>query len=215
MSCGRPKCASIRRPSSSSTICASVSAGCPARSGRSPVRSSRRPHGREWPAASSRPSWRRSRRRARGRCRRSPGRRPAPRRGRSWPRSTATFRFARDGVGGEQDAGGLREHHLLHHHGHLDLAVIEAVLQPVVTARSVNSEAQHRRTCSRIAAGPDDVQVRVLLPGEGGRRQILRGRAGSHGVRGVLAEPGERASDRRRQVIRGWRSPRWSGGSPR
>ena len=35
---------------------------------------------------------------------------------------------ARDGVGREQDAGRLREDHLLHDHGHLDLPVVEAVL---------------------------------------------------------------------------------------
>ena len=48
---------------------------------------------------------------------------------------------------------------------------------------------------------PHDVQVRVLLAGEGGRRQVLRRRAGSDGVGGLLAEPGERAGDRRRQIV--------------
>ena len=37
----------------------------------------------------------------------------------------------RDRVGGEEDAGRLREHHLLHDHGHAHLAVVETVLQPV------------------------------------------------------------------------------------
>ena len=48
---------------------------------------------------------------------------------------------------------------------------------------------------------PHDVQVRVLLAREGGRRQVLRRRAGSDGVGGLLAEPGERAGDRRRQIV--------------
>ena len=47
-----------------------------------------------------------------------------------------------------------------------------------------------------------DVQVRVLLAGEGGRRQVLRRRAGPDGVGGLLAEPGERAGDRRREIAR-------------
>jgi hypothetical protein len=46
-----------------------------------------------------------------------------------------------------------------------------------------------------------DVQVCVLLAREGGRRQVLRRRAGSDGVGGLLAEPGERASDRRREIV--------------
>ena len=49
---------------------------------------------------------------------------------------------------------------------------------------------------------PHDVQVRVLLACEGGRRQVLRRRARSDGVGGSLAEPGERAGDRRRQIVR-------------
>ena len=46
-----------------------------------------------------------------------------------------------------------------------------------------------------------DVEIRVLLARERRRRQILRGRAGSHGVGGVLAESSERARDRRRDVV--------------
>ncbi len=48
---------------------------------------------------------------------------------------------------------------------------------------------------------PHDVQVGVLLAREGGRRQVLRRRTGSDGVGGVLAEPGERAGNRRRQIV--------------
>jgi hypothetical protein len=49
---------------------------------------------------------------------------------------------------------------------------------------------------------PHDVQVRVLLACEGGRRQVFCRRAGSHGVGGLLAGPGEREGDRRRQIAR-------------
>jgi hypothetical protein len=47
-----------------------------------------------------------------------------------------------------------------------------------------------------------DVQVGVVLAGEGCRRQVLCRRAGSHGVGGVLAELRERAGDRRREIVR-------------
>jgi len=46
-----------------------------------------------------------------------------------------------------------------------------------------------------------DVQIRVLLAREGGRREVLRHRSRSDGVGGLLAEPGEQAGDRRRQII--------------
>ena len=48
---------------------------------------------------------------------------------------------------------------------------------------------------------PHDVQVRVLLAREGGRGQVLCRRARSDGVGGVLTEQGERAGDRRRQIV--------------
>lgn len=47
-----------------------------------------------------------------------------------------------------------------------------------------------------------DVQVRVLLAREGGRRQVLRRGAGSHGVGGLLAGPGERLGDRLGDIVR-------------
>jgi hypothetical protein len=52
----------------------------------------------------------------------------------------------------------------------------------------VKSEAQHRLTCWRIAAGPYDVEVRVLLAGEGGCRQVFRRRARSDSVGSLLAD---------------------------
>ena len=48
---------------------------------------------------------------------------------------------------------------------------------------------------------PHDVQERVVLAREGGRRRVLRRRAGPDGVGGLLPEPGQRAGDRRRQIV--------------
>ena len=51
-----------------------------------------------------------------------------------------------------------------------------------------------------MASGPGDVQIRVVLAGEGRRRLILRGRAGSDGAGGLLAEPSDGTGDLRRDV---------------
>jgi hypothetical protein len=66
----------------------------------------------------------------------------------------------------------------------------------------VKREAQHRLTCWRIAAGPTTFRY-VLLARERGRRQVLCRRAGPDGAGGLLAEAGERADDRRRQLVGG------------
>jgi hypothetical protein len=47
-----------------------------------------------------------------------------------------------------------------------------------------------------------DIQVRVLLAGERGGRQVLSGRAGSDRVGGLFAESGKCARDRRREIAR-------------
>ena len=109
---------------------------------------------------------------------------------------------ARDGVGREQDAGRLREDHLLHDHGHVDLPVVDAV--PLAVGHGPLGEQRGPAPADVLEdrRRPHDVQVRVLLAGEGGRRQVLRRRAGSDGVGGLLAEPGERAGDRRREIAR-------------
>ena len=108
---------------------------------------------------------------------------------------------ARDGVGREQDAGRLREDHLLHDHGHVDLAVVDAVPQAVGHGPLGEQRGPAPADVLEDRRRPHDVQVRVLLAREGGRRQVLRRRAGSDGVGGLLAEPGERAGDRRRQIV--------------
>ncbi len=110
---------------------------------------------------------------------------------------------AREGVGREQDAGRVREDHLLHDHGHVHRAVVDAAA-PAVGHGALGEErgpapadvAEDRRRAH-------DVEVRVLLAGEGGRRQVLRRRAGAHGVGGPFTGPGERAGDRRREIVRG------------
>ena len=107
----------------------------------------------------------------------------------------------RDGVGREQDAGRLREDHLLHDHGHVDLPVVEAVPQAVGHGPLGEERGPAPADVLEDRRRPHDVQVRVLLAREGGRRQVLRRRAGSDGVGGLLAEPGERAGDRRRQIV--------------
>ena len=109
---------------------------------------------------------------------------------------------ARDGVGREQDASRMREDHLLHDHGHLDHPVVEAVPQAVGHGPLGEQRCPAPADVLEDRRRPDDVQVRVLLACEGRRRQVLRRRARSYGVGGLLAEPGERAGDCRRQILR-------------
>ena len=108
---------------------------------------------------------------------------------------------ARDGVGREQDAGRMREDHLLHDHGHLDLPVVEAVPQAVGHGPLGEERGPAPADVLEDRRRPHDVQVGVLLACEGGRRQVLCRRTGADGVGGLLAEPGERAGDRRRQIV--------------
>ena len=108
----------------------------------------------------------------------------------------------RDGVGREQDAGRLREDHLLHDHGHVDRTVVDAV--PLAVGHGPLGEQRGPAPADVLEdrGRAHDVQVRVLLAGEGGRRQVLCRRAGSDGVGGLLAELGESAGDRRREIAR-------------
>ena len=109
---------------------------------------------------------------------------------------------ARDGVGREQDAGHLREDHLLHDHGHVDRTVVEAVPQAVGHGPIGEQRGPAAADVLEDRGRAHDVQVSVVLAGEGGRRQILCRRAGSDGVGSLLAELSERAGDRRREIIR-------------
>ena len=96
----------------------------------------------------------------------------------------------------------MREDHLLHDHGHVDRPVVDAVAQAVGHGPLGEQRRPAPADVLEDRRRPHDVQVRVLLAGEGGRRQVLCRRAGSHGVGGLLAEPGERAGDRRREIVR-------------
>ena len=95
----------------------------------------------------------------------------------------------------------LREDHPLHDHGHLHLPVVDAVLQPVGHGSLGEERGPAPADLLEDSRRADDVQVRVMLAREGCRRQVLRRRAGSDRVGGLLAEPGERAGDRRRQIV--------------
>ena len=106
-----------------------------------------------------------------------------------------------DGVGREQDAGRLREDHLLHDHRHLDLPVVEAVPQAVGHGPLGEERGPAPADVLEDRRPPHDVQVRVVLARERGRRQVLRRRARSDGVGSLLAEAGERAGDRGRQIV--------------
>ena len=92
---------------------------------------------------------------------------------------------ARDRVGREQDAGRLREDHLLHDHGHLDLAVVHAVPQAVGHGPLGEERGPAAADVLEDRRRPDDVQVRVLLAREGGRRQVLGRGAGADGAGGT------------------------------
>ncbi len=108
----------------------------------------------------------------------------------------------RDGVGGEQHAGGVGEDHALHDHGHLDLPMVDAVLQAV----GHGPLGEERRPApadvleDRLAA--HDVQIGVLLARERCRRQVFRRRARSHRVGRVLAELRDLGGDRVRNIGR-------------
>ena len=95
----------------------------------------------------------------------------------------------------------MREDHLLHDDGHVDLPVVEAVPQAVGHGPLGEQRGPAPADVLEDRGRPHDVQVRVLLAGEGGRRQVLCRRARSDGVGGLLAETGERAGDRRRQIV--------------
>ena len=95
----------------------------------------------------------------------------------------------------------MREDHLLHDHGHVDLSVVEAVLQAVGHSPVGEERGPAPADVLEDRRRPHDVQVGVLLAREGGRRQVLCRRAGADGIGGLLAEPGERADDRHRQIV--------------
>ena len=112
----------------------------------------------------------------------------------------AELPVGRDWVGREQDAGRLWEDHLLHDHRHAGLAVVEAVVQPVGHGALGEQGGPAPTDVREDGSRPHDVQVRVLLAGEGSRRRIFRRRTGPDGAGAVFAEPGEGTGDRGRQT---------------
>jgi hypothetical protein len=60
----------------------------------------------------------------------------------------------------------MREDHLLHDHGHVDLPVIEAVAQAVGHGALGEQRGPAPADVLDDRGGPDDVEVRVLLPRE-------------------------------------------------
>ena len=106
-----------------------------------------------------------------------------------------------DRVGREHDPGRLGEDHLLHDHRHANVPVVKAVAQAVGHGPLGEERGPASGHVPENRRRTHDVQVRVVLPRERCRRQILGRRAGSDGVGGVLAEPGQRARDRRRQIL--------------
>ena len=106
-----------------------------------------------------------------------------------------------DGVGGEQDAGRQRQDHLLHDHSHLDTPMVDAV--PHAVGHCPLGEQRRPAPADVLEDGgkPHDVEVRVVLPGEGSRREVLCGRARSHRVRGRPGEPKHRVRDHTGHVV--------------
>ena len=162
-----PKCDSICRPSCTSrTTCESVSAGCSTATVLSMTSSSRT----LYTSAFTKPETRAS---------------PSPK-----PASTVvTFRFDVTGSAVNRMPAASGVDHLLHDHGHVDLPLVEAVPQAVGHGTVGEQDAQQRRTGWRIAAGPTMFRYVSCWPAKESRRQVLRRRAGSHRVGGLLAEP--------------------------
>ncbi len=107
---------------------------------------------------------------------------------------------AGDGVGREQDAGRLRDDHPLHDHGHADLSVVDVMLQPVGHRPLGEERRPAPADVPQVRRLTHDVQVRVMLTREGGRRQVLARRARPDGVGGALAQPDQLGRDRSSQV---------------
>ena len=108
----------------------------------------------------------------------------------------------RDGIGREQDPRRLREDHLLDDHGELDLTMIEAVLEAVGHGPLGEERGPALADALQDRRLPDDVQVRLVLAREGGRRQILRRRAGAD-REGPRSPP----NLERKRLISSWMSP--------
>src|ERR1700728_3571712 len=99
-----------------------------------------------------------------------------------------------DGIGSKQNSRRLREDHLLHHHSEVNFAVIKAA------SNAIGDRCLGVQRCPALAnvlqdcLFPQDVQIRILLASEGGRREILSGCAGPYGIGPLVPKPGEMAA---------------------
>ncbi|GAA3207107.1 hypothetical protein GCM10020256_02560 [Streptomyces thermocoprophilus] len=98
---------------------------------------------------------------------------------------------AGDRIRGEQHTRGPREDHPLHDHAHVHGTVVDAVPQAVGDGPVAEERGPAPADVPQHLVRADDVQVRVLLAGEGRRRQVLGGGAGPYGEGGPVGEPGE------------------------
>ncbi len=88
---------------------------------------------------------------------------------------------AGEGVGGEEDAGGLALDHVLHDHGQGHLVVVDAVALAIANGPGGPQAAPTVDDGLGQGVHTQDVEEGVLLPGEGHVRQILGGGGGAHG----------------------------------
>jgi hypothetical protein len=79
--------------------------------------------------------------------------------------------------------------------------VVEAVPQAVGHGSLGEQRSPASAHVLKDRGRPHNVQVCVLLAGEGGRRQVLRRRAGADGIGSLPAQPVDPAGDRLLQVI--------------
>ncbi len=107
----------------------------------------------------------------------------------------------RDGVGGEHHTRSVRRDHLLHDHGHVNGAVVDAVAQAVGHGPLGEQRCPAPADVVEDRRRPRDVQVGVVLAGERRGRQVLGRRTRPHGVRDVRAQPDDRRGDRRRDIV--------------
>ena len=102
----------------------------------------------------------------------------------------ATLRLPVTGSAVNRMPAACGKDHPLHDDGHVDLPVVEAVAQAIGHGALGEERSPAPADVLEDRRRPDDVQIRVLLAREGGCRQVLRGRAGSNGVRGVRRRAG-------------------------
>ena len=109
---------------------------------------------------------------------------------------------AGDRVGREQDAGRLRDDHLLQHHCHVHLTMVDAVAQAIGDRALGEERSPAPADVFEDRRRPHNVQERVLLASEGCGGQVLCRRARPNRVGNVLVEPRHLADDRRGQIVR-------------